>query len=48
MRRVGDASLDPSGTPPVPPRQPPPLVVRDADGAWTAEFRALRRAMGMP
>jgi tRNA1(Val) A37 N6-methylase TrmN6 len=27
---------------------PPPLVVRDARGVWTAEFRALRHAMGMP
>lgn len=26
----------------------PPLVVRDARGAWTPEFRAVRRAMGMP
>jgi tRNA1(Val) A37 N6-methylase TrmN6 len=26
----------------------PPLVVRDADGARTAEFRALRADMGMP
>ena len=26
----------------------PPLVVRDARGAWTDDFRALRRAMGMP
>lgn len=26
----------------------PPLVVRDARGAWTEDFRALRRAMGMP
>lgn len=26
----------------------PPLVVRDAHGAWTDDFRALRRAMGMP
>ncbi len=26
----------------------PPLVVRDAHGDWTPEFRALRRAMGMP
>jgi len=26
----------------------PPLVVRDARGAWTDEFRAIRRAMGMP
>ena len=26
----------------------PPLVVRDARGAWTPAFRAVRRAMGMP
>jgi tRNA1(Val) A37 N6-methylase TrmN6 len=26
----------------------PPLVVRDARGAWTPEFRAVRHAMGMP
>ena len=26
----------------------PPLVVRDARGEWTDEFRALRRRMGMP
>jgi len=26
----------------------PPLVVRDARGSWTPEFRAVRRAMGMP
>jgi tRNA1(Val) A37 N6-methylase TrmN6 len=26
----------------------PPLVVRDAAGRWTDEFRALRRDMGMP
>lgn len=26
----------------------PPLVVRDAHGDWTPEFRDLRRAMGMP
>lgn len=26
----------------------PPLVVRDAHGRWTDEFRALRRSMGMP
>ena len=25
-----------------------PLVVRDARGAWTAGFRALRASMGMP
>jgi len=25
-----------------------PLVVRDGRGAWSGEFRALRRAMGMP
>ena len=31
-----------------PPVVEPPLVVRDARGAWTAEFRAVRRAMGMP
>ena len=28
--------------------QLPPLTVRDADGRWTPEFRALRRDMGMP
>ena len=28
--------------------QLPPLTVRDADGRWTSEFRALRRDMGMP
>ena len=26
----------------------PPLVVRDVRGAWTPEFRTVRRAMGMP
>ena len=26
----------------------PPLVVRDAAGRWTEEFRALRRSLGMP
>lgn len=26
----------------------PPLVVRDAHGRWTEDFRAVRRAMGMP
>jgi len=26
----------------------PPLVVRAVNGQWTAEFRALRQAMGMP
>jgi tRNA1Val (adenine37-N6)-methyltransferase len=26
----------------------PALVVRDARGAWTEEFRTIRRAMGMP
>lgn len=26
----------------------PPLVVRDLHGRWTDEFRAVRRAMGMP
>jgi tRNA1(Val) A37 N6-methylase TrmN6 len=26
----------------------PALVVRDAEGQWTAEFRAVRHAMGMP
>ena len=26
----------------------PPLVVRDARGAWTPAFRGVRRAMGMP
>jgi len=25
-----------------------PLLVRDAHGRWTAAFRAVRRAMGMP
>jgi tRNA1(Val) A37 N6-methylase TrmN6 len=30
------------------PRVEPALVVRDGRGAWTAEFRAVRRAMGMP
>ncbi len=29
-------------------RAEPPLVVRDARGAWTPAFRAVRRAMGMP
>lgn len=27
---------------------PAPLVVREADGQWSAEFRAVRAAMGMP
>jgi len=39
MRRAGDA---PAAC------VLPPLVVRDACGQWTAEFRAVRRAMGMP
>jgi tRNA1(Val) A37 N6-methylase TrmN6 len=26
----------------------PPLVVRDGAGQWTADFRAVRRTMGMP
>jgi tRNA1(Val) A37 N6-methylase TrmN6 len=26
----------------------PALTVRDAKGAWTSEFRAVRDAMGMP
>ena len=29
-------------------RAEPPLVVRDASGAWTPAFRAVRRTMGMP
>jgi tRNA1(Val) A37 N6-methylase TrmN6 len=29
-------------------RAEPPLVVRDARGAWTPAFRAVRRAMGLP
>lgn len=29
-------------------RELPPLVVRDAAGVWTPEFRSVRAAMGMP
>jgi tRNA1Val (adenine37-N6)-methyltransferase len=31
-----------------PRRVDPPLVVRDADGRWTDDYRAVRRAFGMP
>ena len=33
---------------PLPPRVREPLVVRDAGGRWTEDFRQLRAAMGMP
>jgi len=49
LRRAADAT--PAQTIQAAPALPeilPPLVVRDAHGAWTPEFRALRRAMGMP
>jgi len=51
LRRVGDAL---AAADPVPAADAmrthvlPPLVVRDAHGRWTDEFRALRRSMGMP
>ena len=39
---------DAAGTLAAPPPPPARLVVRDGAGQWTAEFAALRAAMGMP
>lgn len=49
LRRASDPLPSRTNAPAAaPPEILPPLVVRDAHGDWTPEFRALRRRMGMP
>ncbi len=45
---IGLAAMARPDEVPAPYRAEPPLVLRDADGTRTAEFRALRARMGMP